>query len=310
MKILVAGEICADLILQDYERLPEIGKEVLVRDSDLVLGSASAICAAGLTKLGEQVAFMGKVGCDFWGDFCLSAMKAERIDVSHVIRDPTLKTGLTVSLTNAADRALITHLGAMTYLTADDITDGMMAGHRHIHISSFYLQEGLRSGGARVFERAHRAGLTCSLDPGCDPSGRWRDDIFEAFNHIDVFLPNEMELSAITGLSDPEGGLRAIAGAGPLTVVKLGRRGCMALREGKIVHVPAFSVEPKDTTGAGDSFNAGFLHRWLHASPMDEALHFAAACGALSTLKLGGTANQPNHEQVRRFDDEHVDRNR
>jgi sugar/nucleoside kinase (ribokinase family) len=91
-----------------------------------------------------------------------------------------------------------------------------------------------------------------------------------------------------------------------LIVVKLGGEGCVASHGGESIHVPAFPVDVVDTTGAGDSFNAGFLHAWLrekapHKEEVQDCLRFAAACGGLSTRGLGGTAAQPDEDEVRRF---------
>src|SRR4051812_33103775 len=99
-RVLVVGEINVDLILQGAHALPAPGKEVVVDDLVLTLGSASAICAMGLARLGTPVAFLGKVGTDPWGDFCLEAMRATSIDVSRVVADPGIKTGVTVSITS------------------------------------------------------------------------------------------------------------------------------------------------------------------------------------------------------------------
>jgi sugar/nucleoside kinase (ribokinase family) len=117
----------------------------------------------------------------------------------------------------------------------------------------------------------------------------------------DVFLPNEIELRGLTGLSGPEQSLRVLENGRTLTVVKLGGDGCAALHGGKLVRVPAFPVQPVDTTGAGDSFNAGFLHAWRRNSPFEDALRFAAACGAISTQGSGGTTTQATEEQAREF---------
>ena len=84
-------------------------------------------------------------------------------------------------------------------------------------------------------------------------------------------------------------------------MAKLGTSGAMTLEAGGVVHVPACPVEPVDTTGAGDSFNAGFLHRWLQGAPLVECLRLGAACGALSTLGLGGTGAQPTLREAERL---------
>ena len=172
-RVLFAGEINVDLVLHGYEAFPSPGKEVLVQDSRLVLGSATAIMAMGLARLGTPVAFVGKVGDDLFGRYCLEDMAARGIDVSRVVRDAGLKTGVTVSISHPRDRALVTHLGAIAALTGADVPDAALAGLDHLHVSSFFFQEGLRPDLPALFSRAHRAGLTTSLDTGFDPSGRW-----------------------------------------------------------------------------------------------------------------------------------------
>jgi sugar/nucleoside kinase (ribokinase family) len=298
MRILVVGELNPDLVLKDYSAFPELGKEVLAGDIVLTLGSASAICAAGLARLGNTVSFVAKIGADSWGDFCLRCLLDAGVDTASVICDPKVKTGLTVSLTCRRDRALITHLGATAALTAGDIHAAMLEGCDHLHVSSYFLQVGLRQGCRELLRRAHDRGMTTSLDPGFDPSERWGADIHETLTEVDVFLPNEVELSAIGGDSDVATALHHLQNGCTLTVAKLGPKGCAALADGHFVEIPAYAVTPVDTTGAGDTFNAGFLHCWLRGQPLEKAMRFAAVCGALSTLGAGGTAAQPEAAEV------------
>jgi sugar/nucleoside kinase (ribokinase family) len=300
-KTLVAGELNVDLILQGYRTFPTPGKEVLVDDCTLTLGSASAICARGLARLGNQVAFLGKVGSDSYGDFCIQTLKAAGIDVSHIIRDPSLKTGITVSISSPSDRALVTYLGAIIELRGEDISNNLLKDYNHLHISSYFMQEKLRPSVKEVFARAHQLGLTTSLDPGFDPSETWASDLEEVLLATDIFFPNEVEASALTGRADPAEALRVLENGHTQVVLKLGREGCMALDKGVLLHQPAFPVKPVDTTGAGDSFNAGFLHAWFGKRPLRECLRYGAASGALSTLGLGGIGAQPSREELEDF---------
>lgn len=292
-RVLCAGEINVDLVLQGYTEFPVPGKEVLVRDFAMVLGSATAIMAMGLARLGTPVAFVGRVGDDVWGRYCLEDMASRGIDVSRVLRGGGLKTGVTVSITHPGDRALVTYLGAIAALVGADVTDAAMAGLHHLHVSSFFFQDGLRPDLPALFARARRAGLTTSLDTGFDPAERWDGGLRETLRETDLFFPNEVELAALAGTADPEAGLRRLENGRTRVVAKLGPKGAMALEGGRVVHVPAYPVEAIDTTGAGDSFNAGFLHRWLEGAPLVGCLRLGAACGALSTRGLGGTAAQP-----------------
>lgn len=300
-RVLVAGEINVDLILHGAHALPVPGKETLVEDLLMTLGSASAICAVGLARLGTPVAFLGKVGADTWGDFCVDALRGAGVDVSRVVRDPALKTGVTVSISTPRDRALVSFLGSIRALTADDVPDGAWRGFDHLHVSSYFLQQGLRPGCRALFARARAAGLSTSLDPGFDPSERWDRDILATLAETDLFFPNEVELAAITGKADTVEALRGLENGRTRTVAKLGAQGCVTLEDGRPLSVRAFPVDPLDTTGAGDSFDAGFLHRWLEGGPLVDCLRWGAACGALSTRALGGTARQADRTEAERM---------
>ena len=301
MRVLVAGELNPDLIMSNGPVFPEPGKEVRFENIDLVLGSSSAICAVGLARLGNEVTFVGTVGADTYGDFCLDALRCAGVDVSLVQRRGDLKTGITVSISAAKDRALVTYTGATTALTTYDLPDSLFGGHSHFHVSSWFLQDGLRAGLKERFATARRAGLTTSLDPGYDPSEEWREEIFDVLGEVDVFLPNESEILGITGCQDVEAGLRELDNGNTLVIGKLGADGCVAYSQGKWDQSGAFTIDVLDATGAGDSFNAGFLHTWLRGEELSDCLRFASACGALSTQGLGGTVAQPSEEAARHF---------
>jgi sugar/nucleoside kinase (ribokinase family) len=301
MRILIAGELNVDLVLQNYHSFPSLGREVLVDDVSLTLGSASAICAAGLARLGNQVAFAGKLGRDSWGDLCMDSLAKLGIDTSLVLRDSAIKTGITVSIASARDRALVTYLGSIGALQTADIPKEKLRDYRHLHISSFFLQQALRPDVKSMLAAAHGHGVTTSLDPGFDPADEWGRDLLDVLTEVDVFLPNEMELERITGRGDCIEGLRALQNGRTVTIAKLGAAGCLTLQNDAPLCISSFPVNAIDTTGAGDSFNAGFLHAWLRRQPLAEAMRFGAACGALSTQGLGGVATQATEAQAIEF---------
>ncbi|WP_426700186.1 carbohydrate kinase family protein [Rhodanobacter sp. Col0626] len=297
-RILIVGEINVDLVFKQCQALPTPGREVLAEDFCMTPGSSSMICAMGLARLGDPVSFHGKVGADTWGDHCLDALRRAGIDVASVQQDPNLRTGVTASLSTPQDRALVTFAGAIDVLRADDVGDALLAGADHLHVSSYYLQRALRPDCRALFARARKAGLTTSLDPGFDPQQAWGDDLRDTLNEVDLFLPNELELAAITGHDDVLDGLRALDLGHTLTVVKRGQRGCASLDHGRLHEVPAFAVDPVDSTGAGDSFDAGFLHAWLRGLPLHDCMRWGSACGSLSTRGTGGTTAQASALEV------------
>ena len=300
-RILLIGELNPDLILTNYSSFPELGKEILVEDCTLTMGSASAICAMALAKLGNQVGFVAKVGPDPYGDFCVGILQRAGIDVTGVVRDPAVKTGITVSVSSSKDRALITYLGAMGVYDGANVTPAHFAGYDHVHMSSYFLQEGLRPHVAELLSTASEQGLTTSLDPGFDPTERWQGGLRETLLQADVFFPNEVELRGLGGDGDPAQAVERLANGRTLIVAKLGAEGCVTVADGRVLRQGPFPVQPVDTTGAGDTFNAGFLHSWLRRQPLEQCLRFGAACGAISTLAAGGTSNQPTEAQALEF---------
>src|SRR6185503_5359496 len=197
-KILVAGDINVDLICSGYQTFPAPGREVLVDDFVMTLGGSSAICAMGLARLGNPVAFIGKVGADSWGDYCIETLRSAGIDVSGLGRDPALRTGVTISITSAEDRALVTFAGSVAALRAADVDAWALDDACHLHVSSFFLQQDLRPAFRRLFALAHSTGLSTSLDPGFDPAERW-DGLAETLEAVDLLFPNEVELAAMSG---------------------------------------------------------------------------------------------------------------
>ena len=297
-RVLVVGELNVDLILQGYRVFPAPGREVLVDDFVTTMGSASAICAMGLARLGTPVAFLSVVGADPWGDYCITALQGAGVDVSRVRRDTAVKTGITVSIASPRDRALVSFPGSAWAVRSEDVGDAELSAFDHVHASSYFLQEGLRPGCGDMFRRAQARGLSTSLDPGFDPQETWGRDLVDTLSAVDVFLPNEIELLGMTRERDAVTALRQLDNGRTRVVAKLGAEGCLTLDGGHAIRVPAFAVDAVDTTGAGDSFDAGFLHAWLARRPLVECLRWGAACGSLSTRGLGGTGRQADSEEA------------
>jgi sugar/nucleoside kinase (ribokinase family) len=297
-RILVVGEINVDFVFKGCHALPTPGREVLADDFVMTPGSSSMICAMGLAKLGNGVAFHGRLGVDASGEFCARALREAGIDTSSLRPDASLRTGVTASLSTPHDRALVTFAGAIAEMRADEVQDDWLRKASHLHVSSYYLQKALRRGCARLFERATALGLTTSLDPGFDPAQTWESDLFETLRHVDIFLPNEQELEAITRKDNLRDALDALHNGRTRTVVKRGREGCASLDKDQWVEIPAYATRAIDSTGAGDSFDAGFLHAWLRNKPWIECMQWGSACGSLSTRGIGGTAAQATIDEV------------
>jgi sugar/nucleoside kinase (ribokinase family) len=300
-RILVVGELNVDVIAAGVQRIPRMGTEVIAKDCQLTLGSASAIFAVGIARLGSRVTFVSQVGTDNFGDFCLSALKREGISITHVLSKKTEKTGVTISLSGARDRALITYPGAIASFTGAEFDKSLMRRHQHLHMTSYYLQQGLQPAFADIFKQAKARGLTTSFDPNSDPTASWSKDITKVLRNTDVLFVNQREASELTGFKSTGDAMKALGQLVPCAVIKLGRKGAVAIQNNNVVKHSGFRVDALDTTGAGDSFDAGFISTYLRGGSMQDCLKHGNACGALSTLQAGGTAGQPTRRHLEEF---------
>lgn len=298
--LLVAGEINPDLILTgDVE--PVFGQvEKCVDSATLTVGSSSVIFACGAARLGLRVAFIGKCGDDLFGNYMLEAMQERGIDTQAVIRIPGGHTGISVILNRGSDRAILTYPGLIKALTADDITDGLLKQARHLHIASYFLQTALQAGLPDLFRRARRLGVTTSLDPNYDPGASWQG-LRDLLPLVDVFLPNQTEACALTGLDNPAEAALSLAKQAGTVAVKMGAQGAVGVRGELLAHVPALAVTVVDTVGAGDSFDAGFLCGFLKGWTLERCLGLGVVCGSLSTRSAGGVAAQPTLSEALAF---------
>ncbi|MGB5850276.1 MAG: carbohydrate kinase family protein [Ignavibacteriaceae bacterium] len=297
--VIVIGELNVDLILNQIDSFPEIGKEILASKMDLVLGSSSAIFASNLSSLGPKVSFLGKIGNDSFGDLVITSLKTKGVNTDLVIVEEELKTGATVVLNYGEDRANVTHPGAMEHLSIDDITVEKLQRGKHVHISSVFLQPNLQKDIYGIFELAKDTGLTTSLDVQWDPAEKWALDLQKLLPLVDVFLPNEQELLHLAKEDELQKAINKISDFGNTIAIKRGSEGSICWNEGNQNEVPAYLNENVvDAIGAGDSFNAGFIFKYISGSNLKDCQKYGNLIGAISTTKAGGTAAFSNYMQI------------
>jgi sugar/nucleoside kinase (ribokinase family) len=147
-----------------------------------------------------------------------------------------------------------------------------------------------------LMRQAKASGMTVSMDTNWDPDERW--DLEGFFEHLDVFLPNEQELLAISGESDLGRAVERMAERVPVLVVKRGAEGALAASEGRRMGLPAYPVKVADTTGAGDTFDGGFLAGWLRGESLERCTQLGLACGASTVMQVGGFNGQPGWDEA------------
>jgi sugar/nucleoside kinase (ribokinase family) len=287
---IVAGEANADLILQDVPPL-EWNKEKTFAGFELILGGSSAITAFNLAKLGARVSFVGMIGRDPLGDFVAARLVAASIDLSHLRRANREKTGITVWHSNLKRaRAGLTYPGTIPLLEAADVKKELLERARHLHVGHYFLLQNFHKQAARLFQTAKALGLTTSLDCNYDPAEKWDSNIRDVLRHTDIFFPNETEAKRLTGARSVPQAAKLLGEVTPVIVVKLGAQGALVYRAGKTLRVLARKVHVVDTTGAGDSFNAGYLACFLKGGGIRQCAAAGIAAAARSVTRLGGTA--------------------
>jgi sugar/nucleoside kinase (ribokinase family) len=300
-RVLVVGDLNPDLVLRG-DVVPRFGQaEQLLDEATLLIGGSAGITAHGFARLGRSVSLVAAVGSDMFGRQVCDELAAAGVDVEPVLRRNEQPTGLTVVLSRADDRAILTLPGAIASLTADEVraaADRIGRTLAHVHISSLFLQPALAESLADLLAEFHARGLTTSLDTNDDPVGRWTG-VDALLPHLDVLLPNSREVVSLAHDANPRRAAAMLAARGPLVVVKDGAAGAFAVgpHDG-LVELPAVPTVSVDTTGAGDTFDAAFLDSRLRGLDVAGCLASALVAGARTVGAVGGTAGQPRREEL------------
>jgi sugar/nucleoside kinase (ribokinase family) len=287
--IAIAGEINLDLILYGLPEQMPLDRELLSENFSLTLGSSSAILAHNLAALGVKVGFATKIGSDPLAKICLERLHEMGVKLSYANPSPSDQTGITLQLHHGNTRHTLTYMGVIKKMSVAEIDMDFISSSRHFHVSSLFLQKALKHDLPTLCRQLKQRGLTLSLDTNDDPDDKWGQPLEELLHLVDVLLPNEDEAKRMTRTDNLESAMDLLARYGPVVAVKCGARGSLVQAGNTRWAVPPLHVEPVDTIGAGDSFNAGFLKSYLAGQPLEECAAAGNATAALSTLRSGGT---------------------
>jgi sugar/nucleoside kinase (ribokinase family) len=288
--VTLAGDTNLDLLLYGLaDDLPP-ERELLADNMAIQVGGSAAITAHNLAALGSAVGLITAVPSDDFGRLCQEYLGRSGVDLSRSPRVSQVQTGVTVHLQHAQLRHMFTYAGATFHLGFDDLDLEYLANSSHFHMSSYYLQRTLTPRIPELFAYLKRAGLTISLDPNDDPAQSWDRCILDALPFVDILMPNEREACLLARDNDLDRSIEVLRSTVPLLVVKRGALGATAFAGTRRWHVPAPEIRLVDAVGAGDSFNAGFLHAWIRGAPVERALAYGTFAGALSATASGGTS--------------------
>ncbi|HEX4809244.1 MAG TPA: carbohydrate kinase family protein [Bryobacteraceae bacterium] len=298
MDVLVAGEIYIDLILSGFDQWPQLGQEAFATEYRREIGGGTAITACGIATLGSRTTVLAVAGRED-GLVLAHRLASFGVDTSRLQFETAEPTGFSVVATMERDRAFLTYPGAnrmFDQALREASRTGQLAIARHVHLA--YPPR--LDDAVGLLNEIRSNGCTISLDVGWHEE--WLNDprALELIQHVNIFFPNEAEASRLTGKTDPAAILEEFHKAGADCVaLKLGPQGSALLWSETITFAPPWQVTPVDTTGAGDSFNAGFLHAWLTGETPGNCLLMANICGALSTESYGGVGGFPSRDRLR-----------
>jgi sugar/nucleoside kinase (ribokinase family) len=302
--VIVIGDANIDLIVVGGNQVPAKGQEIFVDNMLMNVGGGAALFAISLAKLGLRVAFNGILGDDHLGRFIREEFALHGIDTSFIKTSAIHHTGISIAFNTDSDRSFISYAGSNQELRMDHIDLEEMALGGHVHITG-YKGRSNHERYLTAIKRLKERGLTLSCDVGWDDTEEWYEGVFELMSHMDVFFMNETEAHHYTRLEKVEDCLRYMGEYGKQVVIKLGARGAAAVMDGVQYSCTAYPVRLVDTTGAGDSFNSGYLYGFLSGLDIAACLKYGNASGALSVGAYGGSTGAKDLAGLEDFIREH-----
>ncbi len=301
-RVLVVGSINMDLIVQ-CERVPEQGETIHGDAWRTAPGGKGANQAVSCSRLGAETAMVGRVGEDEFGARLRAGLASDGVDVEAVRADREAPSGAAlILLEEAAHNRIVVIKGANARLGDEDVAG---AGRllKQADIVLMQLEVPVRIVKA-VAAQARACGVRSLLDAGPATAEAVAAGLPAL---VDLTSPNQVEAQAFTGLpvrdlpEAREAARRLVEMGARDVVLKLGEEGCYWLGAEGEQHVPAFTVEPVDTTAAGDAFTGCLAVSLAQGVAMPEAMRRANAAGALACLKLGAQPSMPTADALEVF---------
>ncbi len=306
--IACVGIIVADAIAKPVEKIPAKGKLELVDTLSLYTGGCAASAAIDMAKIGINVAIIGKMGNDGFGKFMKSAFEEYGVDTDGLIINENGSTSASLVIVMAdGERSFIHCLGENATFVESDIDYSIIDKAKLIFVAGKMLMPSFDGEGCATFlKKCKQKGKVTALDTAWDSKGRWMKVLGASMPYIDYFLPSYEEAVELSGKTKPEEIADVFLSMGPKTVViKLGKDGCfIKTKGGEMYSIPTYDrIKPVDTTGAGDSFCAGFLTALVKGKNLPECGKFANAVGTHCVMAKGASTGIKSEEEILKFMD-------
>lgn len=304
--IVCVGILVADVLGKPVDSIPEKGKLGLVDKISLQIGGCAANVVIDLAKLGLKTTVIGKIGDDNFGKFLLDTLNSEKVDVSGLKVDKNVSISASmVMISGDGERSILHSFGANAKFGFDDINPEVVKNSKILLIAGTFLMPDFDGEGTeKLLTFAKENGVLCCMDTAWDSKGQWIKKIESSLKYLDWFLPSYDEACEMSGKTKPEEIAQFFNSKGVKNViVKLGNEGCF-VKPGneKGYLVPAFNkVKAIDTSGAGDSFCAGFIAGLYKGWDIPACAKFANAVGAHCIMQIGTTTGIKSIEETLEF---------
>ena len=300
-QIAVIGSVVIDLAVQT-PRLPTRGETLLANNFKIGPGGKGANAAVAVQRAGAAAVLLGCIGDDEFGRMEMAALREEGVDVDAVTIHPEASTGVGIAMIDAdGENTILGVLGANDYLSSDNVTQ-VVALHQDTLDGILVNFE--------VPEPAVAAAVQLGVDYGIPvivDAGPARPYAPETWRNCTILTPNKQETETLVGypVSDDataERAARELLRIGPSAVVlHRGARGALLVTSDDTIHIPSFSVDVVDTTGAGDAFSGTLSVAMAEGLPLVDATRRANAAGALAVTRLGTLPIMPTRQEVDTF---------
>jgi len=297
--LVVFGEFFSDMIFYQLPRRPQFGEESKT-DSFLVApGGGLATTAIAASRLGTVTGIITRVGADAKVLPTWNEIVSEKLDITACEFRKDLPTALTVCVAYKNDRMMVTHEPINRRL--EDLLDNPAVQQKFTRARHVHLACALRRPAKwlPILRDLRERGITISADFGWNPDISI-NQLISIIRHCDFIFPNEREARAVTGTTSARRAIEKLQDWVPFPVVKLGIKGALLMAEGRLYQQPGLPVTVLDATGAGDAFNGGFLHAFLHGSDWDDCLRAGNICGSLAATRPGGSKGLPGLPEFNR----------
>ncbi len=300
------GILVADAIARTVNDLPESGKLKLIDKIELFTGGCATSASIAMARLGLNVAVIGKIGDDGFGKFMTAALKAEKVNVDGLCTDASVGTSASVvTVDSSGERSFLHYLGANAVFGIEDIDYNIIQASKMVFVAGTMLLPKFDGSECAAFlQKAREMGKYTALDTAWDSKGRWMKVLEPCMKFIDLFIPSREEASMLSGKDEPEEMADVFLSMGVKTVViKLGKKGCFIKDSGGEKHlIPTYTqIKAVDTTGAGDSFVAGFLTGFTQGWSLYECGKLANAVGTHCVMAAGASAGIRSLEETLEF---------